>query len=236
MKQFMDICAAMLRIVGMMRHKKSRRDHMPNWCNNSIAFYQDDGGNAMISAFYSDIQNYQDCKESETRKSLAWVGHWLQSNGINTDALYSRGFFVGCELYTDHVRIDMETAWVPLQEVWDLMAEKYGLFYVYIAEEPSCEIYVNTDIEGRFFATRYAVNFCDIDDLGLNVEMMSMFEERLQKIGSGMMYFDSFKALAVEFEKLSFSVADVVSLNKQLAIFNIKVYEYSNERSKPGKS
>ena len=86
---------------------------MPNWCSNSIAFYQEDGGNAMAEAFYTDIQKYQDYKDPETGNASDWVGHWLQSNRINTDNLYSRGFFTNCELNADHMRVDMETAWAP---------------------------------------------------------------------------------------------------------------------------
>ena len=155
---------------------------MPNWCSNSIAFYQEDGGNAIIDALFADIQKYQNYKEPETGRYYDWVGHWLESNRINTDTLYSRGFFTNCELHTDHVRIDMETAWAPLPEVWDIMAKKYDLSYVYIAEECGCEVYVNTDATGKFFTTRYMINCFDVDDLGLDINTMAEYEERLRDI------------------------------------------------------
>ena len=50
---------------------------MPNWCSNSIAFYQEDGGNCLLEAFYTDIQKYQNYKDPETGKLSDWVGHWL---------------------------------------------------------------------------------------------------------------------------------------------------------------
>ena|GEM_PF-6433852 len=53
----------------------------------------------------------------------------------------------------------METAWGPLPEVWDLMAEKYNLSYVYCSEECGCAVYVNTDSEGRFFSDRYILDY-----------------------------------------------------------------------------
>jgi len=201
---------------------------MPNWCSNSIAFYQEDGGNAMIEAFYADIQKYQNYNDPETGKVSDWVGHWLQSNRINTDNLYTRGFFSNCELNGDYVRVDMETAWAPLPEVWDLMAEKYELVYVYISEESGCEVYVNTDSEGRFFTTRYMLNYFDVEDLELDAGIMTEFGERLREIGGETTYYDSWDEVADDFKVFGFAVTDVDGLNERLNKFRIRVYEYSH--------
>jgi hypothetical protein len=95
---------------------------MANWCGNSIAFFQDDGGNMLVEAFYADIQKYMEYREPGTGRCSDWVGHWLEANRIDLDSIYSRGFFRDCELYSDHVLLDMETAWAPLPEVYDKMA------------------------------------------------------------------------------------------------------------------
>ena len=202
---------------------------MPNWCSNSIAFYQEDSGTAMLEAFYADIQKYQDYKDPETGKVSDWVGHWLESNRINTDNMYTRGFFTNCELNTDHVRVDMETAWGPINEVWDLMADKYDLAYVYIADEPGFEVYVNTDGEGRFFATRYMMHYFEVDQLGLDTDTLAEFGERLREFEKETLYFDSWDDVAEEFEVFGFSFSDLDGLNKRLESFNIRVYEYSGE-------
>jgi len=202
---------------------------MPNWCSNSIAFYQEDGGTAMLEAFYSDIQKYQNYKDPETGKPSDWVGHWLESNRVDTKNLYTRGFFSNIELNADYVRVDMETAWAPLNEVWDLMADKYELAYVYIAEEPGCEVYVNTDYEGRFFTTRYMLHCFDVDDLGLDDETMAEYGERLREFEDETFYFESWDEVEREFEAFGFNTADLESLNNKLATFNIRVHEYSSE-------
>jgi len=202
---------------------------MPNWCSNSIAFYQEDGGNAMVEAFYADVQKYQDYKDPETGKHSDWVGHWLQSNRINTENLYSRGFFSNCELNGNHVRVDMETAWAPLPEVWDLMADKYELVYVYISEESGCEVYVNTDSEGRFFTTRYMLNYFDVDDLELDAGTMAEYGERLRKIGSETTYYDSWDEVLDDFKEFGFKADDVDGLNERLTQFGVRVYEYSSD-------
>jgi len=202
---------------------------MPNWCCNSIAFYQEDGGISMVEAFYTDIQKYQDYKDPETNDSSNWVGHWLQSNRIDTDNLYTRGFFTYCEFHDNHVRIDMETAWGPLTEVWDLMADKYELAYVYIAEESGCEVYVNTDVEGRFFTDRYLLNYFDVDELELDARIIAEYGERLQEISGETSYFNSWEDVIDIFKPFDFKFDDVNALNKRLEMFGLTVYEFSSE-------
>ena len=202
---------------------------MPNWCSNSIAFYQEDGGNSMVEAFYADVQKYQNYTDPETGKASDWVGHWLQSNRVDTNNLYTRGFFQNCELNGDHVRVDMETAWAPLPEVWDLMAEKYELAYVYISEECGCAVYVNTDYAGRFFSSRYLLNYFDVDDLELDAGTMVEYGERLREIGGETVYFDSWDEVLKTFEGFGFKADDVDALNERLERFGIRVYEYATE-------
>ena len=199
---------------------------MPNWCNNSIAFYQEDGGNDRLPAFFADVQKYTDHKDPETGESSNWVGHLLKANGIDTNSLYARGFFSCSEFCDNHVRVDMETAWAPLPEVYDLIAEKYNLRYVYIAEEPGCEVYVNTDTEGRFFSTRYLLNSFEIDDLELDRDILTEYGERLRELEDETLYFDSAKEVLETFGEFKFCVPDAEILNQRLGEFNLHVYEY----------
>ena len=200
-----------------------------NLCSNSIAFYQQDGGNALVEAFYADVQKYMDFTDPETGKPSDWVGHWFDSNRINTDNLYTRGFFTACEFYDTHVIVHMETAWSPLPEVWDLMAEKYNLSYVYIAEECGMSIYVNTDSEGRFFSTRYIFDYFDVDCLELDSETANKYGKRLRGISGETSYYDDFDDVMETFEEFKFNAKNIDELNKCLERFNISVHEYSSE-------
>ena len=202
---------------------------MPNWCSNSIAFYQENGGTAILEAFYADVQKYENFIDPETGRSKNWVGNWLIANRIDADDMSTRGFFSNSELNDDHVRIDMESAWEPLPEVWDAMAEKYELAYVYISEEPGMEIYVNTDAGGHFFSSRYILNSFDVDDLELDDATMAEYGERLRDIGEDTRQFDSFEEVAEDFKDFGFIATDLESLNKNLERFNIEVYEYDYE-------
>jgi len=202
---------------------------MPIWCRNSVAFYQKNNEVAKLETFYADILKCQNYKESEIGEHSDWIGHWLQSNGINPDNLYTYDFFVDCKLKKNHIRIDMEVVWSTMTDVWDLMADKYALSYVYLAEESGCELYVNTDIERKFFTTRYLLHNFDVDELALDSQIKAEYGERLQKLGEKTKYFDSWEKVIKTFKSFQLEFDDIVSLNKQLELFDITVYEYSNE-------
>ncbi|MCL2638447.1 MAG: hypothetical protein FWD48_08775 [Oscillospiraceae bacterium] len=199
---------------------------MPNWCSNSIAFYQEDSGNCLLEAFYTDVSKYMDFKDVNGSHS-DWVGNYLTENKIDTNEIYCRGFFANCELHSDHVLISMETAWEPLPQVWDKMAEKYGLSYVYIAEEPGMGIYVNTDVEGRFFTDRYLLDYFEIEDLELDNDTLAEFGERLKALSEHTHYYDSFDEVMKDFKDFGFKADNLESLNKHLERFKLEVYEYA---------
>ena len=56
--------------------------------------------------------------------------------------------------------------WSPNLKFWDLIIEREYttddgermIDYVYEAEEPGCEIYINTDVDGEFFCDLYKVD------------------------------------------------------------------------------
>jgi hypothetical protein len=121
----------------------------------------------------------------------------------------------------------METAWGPLPEIWDLMAEKYALEYVYISEECGCSVYVNTDSAGRFFATRYLLDYFDVDDLELDSAVLQEYGERLREFGAETRHYDSFDEVLHDFAAFGFAADDVDELNQHLEKFNIMVHEYS---------
>ena len=202
---------------------------MPNWCSNRIAFFQKDGGNSIVNAFYADVQKYQNFIDPDTGKHSDWAGHWLTENRINTDSIYCRGFFSYCELYPDHVFIEMETAWGPLPELWDKMAEKYGLVYVYISEECGCEVYINSDVDGRYFSARFMLNYFDLDYLELDSETLSKYGERLNELSMEPRYYDNFMEVLNDFEEFGFDAENVDELNLCLDKLGIKIHEFKLE-------
>jgi hypothetical protein len=123
----------------------------------------------------------------------------------------------------------METAWSPLPEVWDKMAEKYNLSYVYVSEECGMSIYVNTDTLGRFFSDRYILDYFDINNLEIAPDVMAKYGERLRELSDESRYYEDFDDVLNDFKSLGFHGDNIEDLNKYLDKFSLTVHEFSTE-------
>jgi hypothetical protein len=166
--------------------------------------------------------------DPDTGKQSDWIGHFLISSKVDPESMYTRGFLQHCELNDDHVRVDMDTAWGPLPEVWDKMAEKYGLSYVYIAEECGMAVYVNTDVYGRFFTTRYLLDYFEVENLDISAELLSKYGEQLKELSEETTYYDDFDDVLNDFREFGFFGDNIEELNAYLELFNIKVHEFDS--------
>lgn len=100
--------------------------------------------------------------------SNGWMGQLLLETGIATrigDPLLSdsRGFLSSQPLWEEdpipHIRIEIETAWGPKENVLRTLVDKYDcLDFVYRAEECGIGIYINTDVDHIFFSEEYRVD------------------------------------------------------------------------------
>ena len=52
------------------------------------------------------------------------------------------------------------TAWIPYPEIWDAILNKNfaDVHYVFFAEEPGMQLYVNTDVDHDYFEEAYKVS------------------------------------------------------------------------------
>lgn len=88
----------------------------------------------------------------------------------------AHGTYRGFKVYQDD-------KWSPNLEFWDLIIEQEYttddggrmIDYVYEAEEPGCEIYINTDVDGEFFCDLYKVDACLPKDLFCGEDMTEYF-------------------------------------------------------------
>lgn len=67
------------------------------------------------------------------------------------------------------VMLEMESAWGPCVDFMTALLTTIlpgggDCDYVYIAEEPGCDVFINTDLEGRFFSERVCVDAHIPDD------------------------------------------------------------------------
>ena len=202
---------------------------MPNWCSNALAFYQEDGGSDRMAQFYADISRTFGLMRGEKPKHSEnpdWAGHFLKDHGVDVENMYTRGFVQHYEIDKTHVRIDIETAWGPIPELYDEMAKLYDLKYVYCAEEPGSEVYINTDSEGRFFVERYYLDSFSVNDLEIDQESLSKYGDALEKMEDESHYFDSLEDLLDFFKDFHFRVSTFAGLKKKLSKLDVNIYEF----------
>lgn len=185
---------------------------MPNWCSNSMYVW---GDRQQVYKFYMDVttalSDHPNFEPEENDWSRNWIANIFFQAGYTYDEIKSRNFLVRgsidyVALVTDNmddlgVRFDEETAWGPNDDAIEtLLDEKYpGLQFVFIAEEPGCEVYCNSDSEGRMFLERWAAEWtvdggdyegedyeCDKDCAAGLSEILGLSEkEILDFLGSG---------------------------------------------------
>lgn len=134
---------------------------MANICSNSTVFY---GKRESLDALWGVIQNAQ------KRERPMWLGNIFLEAGFTPeelDGIYCRGDIDYAERddADGTIKIDYETAWSPIYEEFDRLLSRFfpDVREVTIAEECGCEIFVNTDVEGRFFTDRYQIEREDSD-------------------------------------------------------------------------
>ena len=136
---------------------------MPNWCTTSYVFR---GNKNEIKDFYDKIKSFTSKERISNSFGNFWLGNIVNGFGFDYNEIPCRGlvtYFPETEedTYPDRLELSTETAWYPMTEMWDKIIEKYypSITYVLIAEECGNGIYINTDLTGDDFSTRFSVDF-----------------------------------------------------------------------------
>lgn len=130
---------------------------MANWCSTSYVVV---GNEKEVRNFYQRLKKI--LNNSEALKSdfgNSWLGNILDNFGFSPEDIYCRGYITdfGFGVNKDDKGLNLsfgtETAWAPMNEVFDkIFKEHYpSLKYYYIAEEPGCELYETNDAKGLYF-------------------------------------------------------------------------------------
>ena len=134
---------------------------MPNWCFDQVIFEGD--LNSLITLQKDLTQALKTIEEGDRH----WIGRLLMYKGMTYEEIE-----IGCRSFIDHYSsleeiktskhfyLYTESAWGPVDEMYNWIAETYDLDYVLWAEEAGMEVFVNTDVEGKHFPDRYYVS-CD---------------------------------------------------------------------------
>ena len=135
---------------------------MPNWCTTSYVFR---GNENEIRDFYNKIKSFTSKERISNGFGNFWLGNIVDGFGFDWKEIRCKGlidYFPEPEdIDSDRLELSTETAWYPMTDMWDKIIEMYypSITYVLIAEEPGCDVYINTDIEGEYFTERFSVDF-----------------------------------------------------------------------------
>lgn len=155
---------------------------MANYCINNFTYYGDDQGK--ILNLYLKIKDAMERigdSEKDARDLLFELG--VKSEVFEKVDGRTSVSFIGLHV-EDEKAVGMwfaaESAWSPCDEFAEILLKAVypdggGIEMVYLAEEPGCEIYVNTDVNHRFYKTALSMRvitdtlndsfYYDIDEL-----------------------------------------------------------------------
>ena len=135
---------------------------MPNWCCTKYAFYTNDGDKGELLRFYKNLSDII-LIPSEIKNDFepGWLGKVAIRHGLDHEKTSCRGTINYLENYDpkdNFFTLESETAWIPADELWEAVIARYkGISFVYLAEEPGMEIFINTDSNGTYFPEKYLV-------------------------------------------------------------------------------
>ena len=150
---------------------------MPNWCDTR---YYIMGDAAEIERLDEFIKRHKDKKYIPGADSEGWLGNLLCGVLIDCDNIKEEDIETAYEaaefplhrgwmryyerISSDQIAVDVDDAWGPHNEVFDIVFEKLGLEsceYYYLAHEPGMGIYCSNDVDMRCWDDEfdYCVDF-----------------------------------------------------------------------------
>ena len=141
---------------------------MANYCSNSVTYYSDNQG--QILNLYLRLRGAteslggMEMGSIKAKPLLAELGadpEIIEQLDGRTSINYL-GLLVEDEKPVG-VQFDAESAWSPCDDFADILLraiypDRGDIEMVYTAEEPGCEVYVNTDVDHRFYKTVLVMN------------------------------------------------------------------------------
>ena len=188
---------------------------MPDWCCTNYAFIakKENAGELLrLKGILKDILD----KGGEVKNDFGngWLGNVAMRHGMDWEKVSCRGHFDDLTdggLYENpnagdfYFMFRTETAWGPTKELWECVVEKYkGVSFVYTAEEPSNDIFINTDGTGFYFSERFLLDI-SVDTLPAKPFPLGWFSLGIDacRIYEYREYFDNFKSLQDYFIKIT---------------------------------
>ncbi len=132
---------------------------MPNYC---YTVYYVVGEESEVSALEEKMAAIDEREKSNVYSGCGSLPLDVVVNDFGGDPnkIYCRGIVIQMDRVDgDILRIDTETAWHGVPELFDLIVAQYpSLKYYYLSEEPGHEVFINSDIEREYFTEEYYID------------------------------------------------------------------------------
>jgi hypothetical protein len=146
----------------LLKTQRQGDDFMPNWCSTQYIFYTKKKDKSELKRLHKNLADIlKEPSKLENDFEPGCLGKVAIAHGFNHEEVPCRGWFDPLDEYDyegegDFFKLYTTTAWIPMDELWEAVIEQYsGVSYVYMSEESGMELYINTDIEGKYFGDRY---------------------------------------------------------------------------------
>lgn len=147
---------------------------MANYCSVEYVF---EGSREILEDFRNRLKTYTSKGCSKSVDYPHWETNVAAGFEIDYEAenISCRGeiVFIGFVEYDDKTNtavlpIDAEDAWAPNNALFDAIIQKcyHGeITYEMFAKEPGMDLYINTDVEGKYFPERYGIQVDNGSDI-----------------------------------------------------------------------
>jgi hypothetical protein len=174
---------------------------VPNWCFTDYTIF---GSEENVRKAHDVVQEalhtvyVENADRGWLGNLLCYFGEYKEYEDLTDRLKYGcRGFVqdVG-DIVADgnesSFSIAVEDAWGPHEYPIENLCRKFGLQYVYCAEEPGCDVFVNTDISGKYYPQQYV-----LDDFNEYYEYFDTEKELLNFVKEAFgRNFDSFEEVS----------------------------------------
>ena len=137
---------------------------MPNWCFSSYVL---EGNEQEIKKLNKTLDKLMSRKQPAVKSDFGnnWLGCLVNALGGDWHKIYCRGTWDDKNLTGNILRLTTETAWGPMNEVFDFICEKFpSIRYYYASEEPMMGEFFTNDKEGKYFPDRFQIELCTPKD------------------------------------------------------------------------
>ena len=152
---------------------------MPNWAFTSYVL---EGEEREIKQLDKILTTLSKRKTPKVKSDFNqhWLGCLVHELGGDWNKIYCRGSWYEKERNGNTLKLCTETAWGPMNEVFDFICQKFpSIKYYYASEEDGMGEYYTNDVEGKYFPDRYHIDLCDPDE-NYDSDYFKTFDELLR--------------------------------------------------------